>query len=144
MSDVKEDKGNQILGKALSDGSPCLQHGCVLCCTDTQMPLTENEIRRLEKLGNRRHDFSIIVNGETRLRNKEGLCFFLREDRCAIYLLRPEGCTIYPLVYDVDVHKFVFDGVCPNFREFHATRKDKDQLRQLLRKLDKETAKKTN
>lgn len=126
----------------LSDGSPCLRHHCITCCIETEMPLAEDDIERIEKLGYKRRDFAVEAEGETRLRNLAKSCFFLKEDKCRIYDSRPEGCRIYPLVYDVDSHKFVFDTVCPHSAEFKATREDKDRLKRLIRRLEREAAKK--
>ncbi len=126
----------------LSNGSPCLRHLCVACCIETEMPLTEEDLKRIEKLGFKRTDFTVEVDGETRLKNKAKQCFFLKEGRCSIYEARPEGCRIYPLVYDVDAHKFVFDSVCLHGAEYKATREDKDRLKRLIRRLEREAAKK--
>lgn len=128
-------------GGTLSDGSPCLRHGCVACCLETEMPLTEDDLRGIEKLGFKRADFTVEAEGETRLRNVNRACFFLEGGRCKIYEGRPEGCRIYPLVYDVDTHKFVYDPVCPHGAEFKATREDKERLKRLIRRLDREAAK---
>ena len=126
---------------ALSDGSPCICHGCVACCLETEMPLTEDDLKRIEKLGFKRADFTVEVEGETRLRNVKRACFFLREGRCGVYEGRPEGCRIYPLVYDVDSHKCVYDPVCTHAADFMATREDKERLKRLIRRLDREAAK---
>lgn len=124
----------------LSNGSPCLRHNCVACCIETEMPLTDEDLKRLEKLGFKRADFTIEVDGETRLKNMAKQCFFLKDGRCSIYEARPEGCRIYPLVYDIDTHKFVFDYVCPYSTEFKATRDDKDRLKRLIRRLEREAS----
>jgi Fe-S-cluster containining protein len=126
----------------LSDGSPCLRHECVACCLETEMPLTEADVERIEKLGFERDEFTLKVGGETRLRNRRGRCFFLEEGVCRVYASRPDGCRIYPLIYDVDAHRFIFDSVCPHTAEFKTTKEDKDHLRHLIRKLDREAAKK--
>lgn len=128
-------------GGALSNGSPCLRHGCVACCIETEMPLTEDDLKRIEKLGFERSDFTIEAEGETRLKNKAKKCFFLEDNRCKIYESHPEGCRIYPLVYDVDSHRFVYDPVCPHSTEFKGTREDKDRLKRLIRKLEREAIK---
>jgi Fe-S-cluster containining protein len=126
---------------ALSNGSPCLRQSCVTCCIETEMPLTEDDVKRIEKLGFKRVDFTVEADGETRLNNKAKQCVFLEDVRCRIYESRPEGCRIYPLVYDVNSHKFVYDPVCPHSTEFKATREDKDRLKRLIRKLEREAAK---
>ena len=126
----------------LFDGSPCLRHGCVICCVETEMPLTEDDLKRIEKLGFKRPEFITEAEGETRLRNRNKTCFFLEDGRCKIYASRPEGCSMYPLVYDVDAHRFVFDHICPHGAEFKAKREDKERLKRLIRRLEREVAKK--
>jgi Fe-S-cluster containining protein len=105
------------------------------------MPLTEDDIKRIEKLGFKCADFTVKAEGETRLRNVKKTCFFLREGRCIVYEGRPEGCRIYPLVYNLDAHKFVYDTVCPHSAEFKSNREDKERLKQLIRRLDREAEK---
>jgi len=128
---------------ALSDESPCLHHRCVACCLETEMPLTEDDVKRIEKLGFKRIDFTVEVNRETRLKNRNKTCFFLEGNGCKIYEDRPEGCRIYPLIYNGDTYKFIYDPVCPHSDEFKVTRIDKDRLTRLMKKLDRESAKRT-
>ncbi len=129
MSETKND---------LVSGSPCLRRGCVLCCVETEMPLTRDDMKRIEKLGYKRIDFAVEAEGETRLKNVSKKCFFLKVDRCSIYEDRPEGCRTYPLVYDADSYKFVFDPVCPNSIEYKVTKEDKERLKHLIKKIEKE------
>lgn len=127
-------------GGKLSDGSPCLRHGCVSCCIETEMPLTEEDLKRIEKLGFKRIDFTVEAEGETRLKNRGKMCYFLEDGRCMIYENRPEGCRIFPLVYDVYSHKFIYDQVCLHSAEFKATRVDKDRLKHLIYRIEKSTS----
>ena len=126
-------------GGQLSDGSPCLRHGCVACCIETEMPLMDEDLKRIEKLGFKRIDFTVEAEGETRLKNRGKMCHFLEDGRCLIYENRPEGCRIYPLVYDVYSHKFIYDQVCLHSAEFKATRVDKDRLKHLIHRIEKRT-----
>jgi Fe-S-cluster containining protein len=125
-------------GETLSCGSTCLKNGCAACCAETEMPLTKEDVKRIEKLGFKRISFIIEAEGETRLRNVRGVCFFLDGMRCRIYGSRPEGCRIYPLVYDVETHEFVYDSVCFHSNEFKVRREDKTRLKRLIRKLETE------
>ena len=91
----------------------CLEVGCSKCCYETEMPLSEKDIKRIEKLGYRRDEFSVVVDGVRVLKNVDGKCFFLKDDRCSIYEHRPLGCRFYPVIYDVDRRKAVVHDFCP-------------------------------
>ncbi len=125
----------------MSTDSPCLRHGCYACCEATEMPLTEADVARLEGAGFDAGRFTVEGGGDVRLANVDGACYFLRGGRCSAYETRPEGCRVYPLVYDERVHKFVMDPVCPHGAEFPVTREDKERLKRLLHRIDRETAK---
>jgi len=78
------------------------------------MPLTEEDVERIEALGYRREEFSVVMGGVMVLRNVDGHCFFYDEGRgCRIYPYRPLGCSLYPVVYDVDSGEAVVDDYCP-------------------------------
>lgn len=89
---------------------------CALCCYNTEMPLTEDDIRRLEALGYRREEFAVKgPDGVWRLRNVNRHCYFLdpATGACRVYPWRPEGCRLYPLVYDPSTGEVVVDAECP-------------------------------
>ncbi|RLG40132.1 MAG: YkgJ family cysteine cluster protein [Thermoproteota archaeon] len=90
----------------------CLE-GCFLCCLDTEMILTEEDIRRLESLGYEREDFSEFRDGFIRLKNVDGRCFFLKDGKCSIYEYRPLGCRAYPVIFDLSSGKCTLDELCP-------------------------------
>ena len=46
---------------------------CGICCEETEMELSSDDIRRLEKAGYRREQFSVLDDG-IRLRNVGGWC----------------------------------------------------------------------
>ena len=115
--------------------NPCRIHGCHACCLDTEMPLTDEDIERIEALGFR--DFYIEKDGFRVLKNIGRRCFFLSEDgRCRIYRDRPEGCRYYPFVLDIDTDKIVRDSDCPYSGEFSAPPEEK--IRELVERLMKE------
>lgn len=101
--------------------SPCLAHGCALCCYETEMPVTGEDVARLEALGHARADFTIRgPDGLIVLRTRDEErrpCFFLRDDRCSVYADRPAGCRIYPFVLNAS-RKLTRDEDCPHRREF--------------------------
>jgi len=89
---------------------------CALCCYNTEMPLTEEDIARLEALGYQRSEFAVLgEDGVHRLRNVDGHCFFLdpATGACRVYWAKPEGCRLYPLVYDAEQGRVVVDPECP-------------------------------
>ena len=122
--------------------SPCAAHGCAACCYDTEMPLTEEDAQRLEKLGHERARFSRIDPGDNVLYlqtvpRAEGMtdagrsdadikagkpgrpCYFLKDNRCSVYADRPAGCRIYPFVMTPE-GRLMRDADCPHAREFPA------------------------
>ena len=126
---------------ALGSGSPCLEHGCVECCLETEMPLTRSDMRRITREGFRLSDFAVKVGVEWRLRNSSGRCFFLSGGLCRIYSHRPEGCRLYPLVFNEDMGKLAMDNLCPHGREFEVDEEDTARLMRLIRRLEKEAEK---
>lgn len=104
--------------------SPCLRHGCAVCCHDTEMPLTGDDIARLVALGHPREAFVRYGDdGIATLQTVEPAtahgkpCYFLREGRCSVYADRPAGCRIYPLVMN-ERGRVVRDEDCPHRGEF--------------------------
>ncbi len=80
------------------------------------MPLTSRDVERLKKLGYRVEYFAIKTSdGVWRLRNIDGHCVFLdaKTGACRVYPYRPEGCRLYPLVYDADNGSVAVDNECP-------------------------------
>ena len=92
---------------------------CGKCCLETEMPLSKSDIELIieSSLGAlKKEDFAIKVNeGYYQLRNINGSCFFLntKSNRCKIYRNRPQGCRFYPLIFDYDENKCIYDKECP-------------------------------
>ena len=91
---------------------------CGKCCHDTRMPLTESDIKRIKRLGFAEEYFVDRRGRIPKLKNVDGHCVFLDPDTnsCMIYPDRPEGCRLYPLVYDEECDKVVVDDLCPKSR----------------------------
>jgi hypothetical protein len=121
---------------ALGSGVPCVAHHCVQCCVATEMPLSEVDIERLLDLGHRLEAFAVRVGAEWRLRNRYGSCVFLAAGGCTIYPHRPEGCQIYPLVYNETQQRAVLHRFCPHRHEFAVSRGDVDHLMLQLQRLN--------
>ncbi len=115
---------------------PCVRHSCHLCCIDTEMTLSASDVRRIGGLGYR--DYYREVDGYIQLRNRDGHCWFLEGGRCTIYDHRPEGCTLYPLVLNLDDGTVVLHDFCPHREEFRFSRRQKDQLGRLVQKQERE------
>ena len=103
--------------------NPCLRHSCHSCCLNTEMMLTESDVRRIESLGY--EGFYAEKEGFIVLKNVNGRCFFLSDDGlCRIYDDRPEGCRYYPFVFDMDTDAVMTDRDCPYSDEFPEPRRE--------------------
>lgn len=92
------------------------------------MTLTRADVDRLAGAGHR--DFFVEhPDGSRTLRNVDGACIFLAGGACSAYPVRPEGCTLYPLILDLDEDCVVRDPFCPYRKEFLFTRRDTIRLR---------------
>ncbi|PWI48095.1 zinc/iron-chelating domain-containing protein [Candidatus Heimdallarchaeota archaeon B3_Heim] len=106
-------------------GRICRKHNCHYCCEETEMLLTKTDTFRISKfVGIHPSDFSFLTKDNYRmLRNKEvngeKRCFFLDSNGlCTIYDNRPEGCTYYPIIWDMTNHQAFSDDYCPFHKEF--------------------------
>jgi Fe-S-cluster containining protein len=131
------EKNDETKKHLLSSGIPCTIHNCVKCCIETRMPLSRFDIERISRQGYRFKDFVVKRGKERYLRNSNGRCVFLGDDGCMIYSFRPEGCRLYPLVYDENYGKVVVHELCPYGHDFKVSRDDIENLHDLLKKLSK-------
>jgi len=92
---------------------------CGMCCYNTQMVLTIQDILEIVKHGYPREYFIDYKDGIPRLKNVNGHCVFLDSETnmCKIYEYRPLGCRLYPLIYDVDRRMITVDRYCPKWIE---------------------------
>ena len=130
-------KNNETKKHLLSSGIPCTIHNCVKCCIETRMPLSRFDIERISRQGYRFKDFVVKRKRERRLKNRNGRCVFLGDNGCIIYSFRPEGCRLYPLVYNEKYRKVVVHGLCPYGHEFKVSRDDIENLYAFFKKLSK-------
>jgi len=101
----------------------------VSCCFDTEMPLLEEDIERIEGLGFNESSFAVASDGFKVLKNKNGRCVFHDGEKCTIYSNRPAGCKLYPVIFDEDLNRAVKDRLCPYRTEFElSTEKKRDLL----------------
>jgi Fe-S-cluster containining protein len=80
------------------------------------MLLSLRDIERIERKGYDRNFFvRFDSEGYATLRNNRGYCVFYdaEKSRCKIRAHRPEGCRIYPVIYDED-KGIIVDPICPS------------------------------
>lgn len=87
---------------------------CGVCCTETEMLLSKKDIKRLERKGSHCLEFAKFdKQGYVQLKNRDGYCvFYDRNNRiCSVYVDRPSGCRVYPVILDED-KGIVLDTIC--------------------------------
>jgi len=78
------------------------------------MFLSKEDVDRIISQGFKQNDFCFKnEEGFFQLKNIDGECFFLKNNKCQIYEFRPMGCRFYPIVFDLDKNKAVLDDECP-------------------------------
>ena len=117
----------------------CLQYGCIKCCLSTEMELSSSDIVRIRGLGFSEDLFVVKQNGNRQLKNVSGRCVFHNGQRCTIYNYRPEGCRLYPAVFDEDMGEVVLDSYCPHRAKFELSPRISREVIRLVGKLDLES-----
>jgi Fe-S-cluster containining protein len=87
---------------------------CGVCCTETEMLLSKKDIKRLEKKGFSQNQFVDYDNhGYAQLKNRDGYCVFydLKNQQCSVYVDRPAGCRVYPVILDEEAG-IILDDIC--------------------------------
>ena len=129
--------------------SPCIAARCSACCHDTEMLLTEDDVRRLraERPGLPFHDQT--PDGYLQLRTRDGPpapgmkgkpCIFLDPvGMCSVHAARPEGCRLFPAVWDEEAEAVVLDkDYCPHTDRFLLPTATVDAVRRLAARLHAE------
>lgn len=116
----------------------CLETKCIQCCINTNMVLTIQDIQTIETLGHESRSFITRRNGWLRLRNNKGRCVFHNGTICTIYDHRPEGCVLYPVVYDIYHRCAIYDSECPQKQCFPLSTTKEQRLQSLVRRLETE------
>ena len=119
----------------------CKRYNCIECCLETQMPLLKEDIKRIIALGFNYDYFIINKNNWLQLKNYGGRCVFNDGEKCLIYEDRPEGCKLYPIIYDEDECCAVLDEYCKYRGWFEISKNDCRTLFALIRKLKDEREK---
>lgn len=118
--------------------SPCIGLKCIQCCKETQMILSDKDVKRIQNLGYK-HDFFVNKqDGWLQLKNQNGLCVFHDGNNCLIYENRPEGCRLYPIIFDKDKNSETLDIDCPHRDRFLITDELKKQLYSLVSRVELE------
>ncbi len=118
---------------------------CGICCTETEMLLSQKDIIRLEMKGFVKNYFAKIDRqGYALLKNRDGYCVFydLNKKQCSVYSDRPLGCRVYPVILDEE-KGIVFDDICDScdtISEKEKNYKGKIVVK-LLKKIDAEAEK---
>jgi Fe-S-cluster containining protein len=123
---------------------------CGLCCGDTKeknrhVLLLEQEANIISKeTCLPKETFTTKVTDKNPYcsemkKNKEGKCFFLKDNQCSIYALRPLICRFYPFELKFDHGKnqyaFNFTFECPGITQGRlVTKKDFEDLFLLAKK----------
>ena len=118
-------------------GISCLKQGCVKCCLETRMPLSDLDLKRILKLGHRLEHFAVKTEEGSRLKNSSGRCVFLQQEGCEIYPHRPEGCKLYPIIYNKDMNA-ALDDDCPHRDKFEISKTTIQKISDLVSKLEYE------
>ena len=122
----------------------CLQYGCIKCCLNTEMLLSSSDIFRIGGLGFLEDFFIVKENGNRQLKNLSGRCVFHNGQRCTIYNYRPEGCRLYPAIFDVDMKEVVLDSYCSHRGKFQWSPSISREVVRLFGKLDLENSCRSN
>ena len=117
---------------------------CGVCCTETEMLLSERDVTRLVKKGFSKNYFvKYDKQGYFQLKNREGYCVFYdpKKRQCNVYADRPSGCRVYPVILDEE-KGIVLDDICDSrntITEREKKIKGKKVIR-LLERIDSEAA----
>jgi len=104
------------------------------------MPLSNNDIKRIKSLGFDTDFFVLEKDGWLQLKNHDGRCVFHDKKICTIYENKPDGCKIYPVIFDKDLKHAVFDKDCPHSSKFQITEGIMNQLSDQVSILESERA----
>ena len=115
---------------------------CGVCCTETEMLLSKEDIKRLEKKGyNKKFFLRYDKACYAQLRNRNGYCVFYDLDKrqCSVYADKPSGCSVYPVILDEE-KGIVIDDICPAKETITNEEKEAKgkEVIKLLEKIDNE------
>ena len=117
---------------------------CGVCCTETEMLLSKKDIKRLEKKGFSQNQFvNYDKQGYAQLKNRNSYCVFydLNNRRCSVYMDRPSGCRVYPVILHEE-KGIILDYICQSRKSITKSEKALKGKRviKLLEVIDSEAA----
>lgn len=119
----------------------CIKNKCVQCCIDTMMILSNDDIKKIKNLGFKEEYFLLKKEGWLMLKNIDGLCVFHDGSKCTIYINRPIGCKLYPVIFNKDKKCAVLDNDCPYRNCFKISNSLSKKLINVIKKLEYERSK---
>lgn len=122
--------------------SYCIEKNCIKCCMETDMLLSDEDIKRIIKLGFDPKFFVVEKGGWLHLKNHNNRCVFHDGIKCLIYKNRPEGCMLYPVIFDMDKNCAVLDNDCPYKNGFKLSNKTVKKLHDVVSKIQHQQVKK--
>ncbi len=145
----------------VGDAPPCDTEPCSQCCHDIEMLLTDSDVERLAlavardpALMEQMRDIGPwhfeAEDGYLQLHVRPGPaaagspggspCWFLGNDgRCRVWTDRPEGCRLYPAVWDDGLRAAVLDAdYCPHTDGFGLPARMNDATHRLAQRLERE------
>jgi uncharacterized protein len=99
---------------------------CGVCCTETEMLLSNKDIKRLENRGYSQSQFVKYDKlGYAQLKNQDGYCIFYdrKNHKCGIYSDRPAGCKVYPVILDEETG-IILDDICQSRKSIKQSEKN--------------------
>ena len=99
------------------------------------MLLSKTDIERIESLGYAYDFFVDSHDGWLQLKNQDGHCVFHDGMKCLIYEHRPEGCQLYPIIFDEENNCAILDEECPYRTKFLITMSSRKKLFHLVSKI---------
>ena len=121
-----------------------LDYKCIQCCLNTNMPLSYQDIERIKRLGFDTNFFVTRRDGWLQLKNRDGRCVFHNGIKCSIYDHRPEGCRMYPVIFDKDNNCAILDEECPYKTKFLITQSLRKKLFLLVSRIQSERFQRMN
>ena len=102
------------------------------------MILSVKDIKKIQNIGYDKKFFVRKDNGYFKLKNKDGRCVFHNGKKCLIYNFRPEGCKLYPLIFNNEYKCAVIDNECSNGGLFNFNPNDIKRLYNLIDLIESE------